>query len=191
MKIIQRALLSLTFLVTLSAQSNDLSVFSNVDLNITRISNVDDVGFGLGIGTDLVWHFSQNVGLFVGADYAQLKGEEKGESVQATYLDIPFGISFGQVAGPNASRASVINLGLYYGLPLGKLKVGSHKIETSSVLGLNLEFHNTFKVTEGFHLGLHFLAKYGFQNIVDPKDNPLGTSSKTISTGIGLSAKFL
>src|SRR5687768_4207018 len=72
----------------------ELKLYSNVNLNITRIANVSDIGFGLTAGTDLVWHFSPAVGAFIGADYSQIKGEEKGEKISVDYIDIPVGVAF-------------------------------------------------------------------------------------------------
>jgi len=166
----------------------NLRFLSNVGVNITRISSVDDVGFGLTAGVDGIWYFSRAVGLFVGADYSQIKGEEKGEAVSVDYLDIPFGISFGDPSRSNYNRA--INLGVYYGLPLSDLKVGSAKINAESIMGLSFESHHNFTVSENFGLGFYFQFKYGFKDIVNDNANVFGTSSKPITTSIGLSAKF-
>lgn len=166
----------------------NLKLYSNVGLNITRISGVEDVGFGVTAGIDGVWFFSRAVGLFVGADYSQLKGEENNETVSADYLDIPFGISFGDPSGSYHTR--VINLGLYYGLPLSDLKVGSTKFDSESILGLNFESHHNFAISENFSLGFYIQIKYGFKDIVNDTANTFGTSSKPLTTSLGLSARF-
>lgn len=193
MKILKSlALLTLTLsLSTLQAEENplNLKIYSNLGLNITRISGVDDVGFGLTAGADGVWHFSRSVGLFVGADYSQIKGEENGADVSVDYLDIPFGISFGDPS--RVGYTNTINLGLYYGLPLTDLKIGSAKIDAENMMGLNFESHHNYAISDGFSLGFHIQIKYGFKDIVNDTANTFGTSSKPLTTSLGVSAKFL
>lgn len=207
----KKILLSLTLLFsvnTLNAKANyelpreiaseneeplNIKIYSNVGLNITRISGVEDVGFGLTAGADAVWHFSEAVGLFAGLDYSQIKGEEGGQEISVDYVDLPFGIAFGvapsRIGYANATH--IINLGLYYGVPLTDLKTGSTKIEAENMLGLNFEGHSNFKITEEFFLGFHVQVKYGFKDIVNDNKNPFGTSSKPLTTSLGLSARFL
>lgn len=175
------------------AEETDIKIYSNVDLNITRISGVEDIGFGLTAGADAVWHFSPGVGLFAGADYSQIKGEEGNAEVSVDYIDIPFGVAFG--VAPSrigyATATHVINLGLYYGVPMTDLKIGNGKVEAENMLGLNFEGHSNFRITDEFFLGFHVQVKYGFKDIVPDNKNPLGTSSKPLTTALGLSMRFL
>lgn len=169
--------------------SHNINIYSNLGLNITRISGVDDVGFGLTVGADTVWHFSQAVGLFAGLDYSQIKGEEGGQEVSVSYIDVPVGISFGVPS--NRGYSHIINLGLYYGLPISDLKVGSTNFDAETITGLNFEGHSNYFITEGFSLGFHIQIKYGFKDIVNDNRNTFGTSSKPLTTSLGISAKFL
>lgn len=171
----------------------NIKIYSNVDLNITRISGVNDVGFGLTAGTDVVWHFSPAVGLFAGLDYSQIKGEESGDEVSVDYIDLPFGMAFGVASSRigYSTATHIVNLGLYYGIPMTDLKVGATKIDAENMLGLNFETHSDFKITDEFYLGFHIQVKYGFRDIIADNKNPFGSSSKPLTTALGLSARFL
>jgi hypothetical protein len=162
-----------------------------VDLNIARISGVDDVGFGLTAGADVVWHFSPGIGAFVGADYAQIKGEDNNTEVQVDYIDIPFGVTFGVAPSVFSRTTHIINLGLYYGIPVGDLEYGNTEIAAENVMGLNFEGHSDFKISDEFFLGFHVQVKYGFKDIVSDDKNPFSTSSKSLTTALGLSMRFL
>jgi hypothetical protein len=110
------------------------------------------------------WYFSDNVGLFAGADYTQ-RGFEyiSGEVHKAGYLDATFGMSFrhGGWARSNAHT----KLGAFYALPLGDIEDGETTLaSTKPSFGLMLETFSAFSVSPGFSLGPVVSLKYGLSD---------------------------
>jgi hypothetical protein len=186
---------------TTSMGDSPIKVFANVDLNVTNIKTSGagatgfdpDTGFGLAVGTDAVYNFTNDIGAGIGLDFNMLKGSKSGTEIKANYLDVP--ISFAYNIVPTSGLGITILAGPYVGIPIAKWKLtGAPDQKANIALGANLEAHTTWELSQGFGLGAHVGFKYAFNDLL--KEDALISSGAAIdvnywSAVVGVSAKFL
>ncbi len=187
---------------TTTMGTSPIKVFANVDLNITNIDAEDttvDTGYGVTVGVDGVYMFTEAMGVGLGLDFNMITGdgETSGQKfdISANYLDIPVTFAYNMMATPDLGFMFLV--GPYIGVPMGKWELESggttfeDKAETA--IGANIETHATWTITEDFALGGHLGFKYAFNDLTT-NDVAAATGeddTKVWSLGLGLSAKFL
>ena len=176
----------------------------NLGMNMTRIKEFDDSGFGLMIGGKYSYYFSPKVGAFIGIDYMQRNASEEGKipgktetlNAKLNFIDIPFGLTFKYRNILSADGATF--LGLYYTLSHGgKLKIKSKSLDTEGEdhLGFLLHSETYFEVNENFNLGFFAGLKFGFGNAITEIKSSEGRmdfnkDTNTLDVMFGVVAKF-
>ncbi|MEZ4814483.1 MAG: outer membrane beta-barrel protein [Bdellovibrionota bacterium] len=182
---------------TTTMGDSPIKVFANVDLNVAKLTNDGtggdlDVGYNLAVGTDGVYMLTQEMGVGLGLDFNMLKGDKdfSGTNVEVsnTYLDVPVSFAYNLEAMPELNFMFLA--GPYVGIALSdwETKAGgtTTKDNGKMALGLNLETHATWTITEAFALGGHIGFKYDFTDLSEATGD-----QKYWAVGIGVGAKFL
>lgn len=178
---------------------NKFRILGQLDLNVSDVKEVTDSGVSFNLGAEGVYFFSPNIGVHAGLVYNNLAAEDPSIDYSATYLDIPFGVTFAWKPSGMPGVTNFFNLGLFFGLPIADFEadtpLGTAEFETESVLGFNLESYTLFPIDPGLSLGLHVGVKFSFGDITDAQTvagfGALPASGKYTQISIGLGAKFL
>lgn len=180
---------------TTTMGNSPIKVFTNVDLNITKITtdgagvSSPDAGYNLAVGTDGVYNFTTDMGVGLGLDFNMLKGSITGGNVKANYLDVP--VSFAYSIQPTSEIGATFLVGPYVGIPLGDWKAPGATVNAKMAYGLNLEAHTTWEMMKDFGLGAHVGFKYAFNDLTDEASGTSSVDTNYWALGLGLSAKFL
>ena len=180
---------------TTTMGDSPINVFTNVDLNITKIntsgtgSTSPDTGFNLAVGADGVYNFTTAMGVGLGLDFNMLKGDVTGGDIKANYLDVP--VSFAYSIQPTNEIGVTFLAGPYVGIPLGDWKAAGTTVDAKMAYGLNLEAHTTWEMMKGFGLGAHVGFKYAFNDLTDEPSTTTDIDTNYWAVGLGVSAKFL
>ncbi len=175
---------------------------ANLGMNMTRIKEFDNSGFGLMLGGKYSYYFSPKVGAFIGLDYMQRNASEEDLGVtlnaKLNFIDIPFGLTFKYRNMLSADGATF--LGLYYTLSQGgKLKASpggdSLDLEGEDHLGFLLHSEIYFEVNESFNLGFFAGLKFGFGNAITKLKSPEATAdfykdTNSLDVMFGVVTKF-
>jgi hypothetical protein len=148
------------------------------------------ISFSGGLSGNLF--FSNNVGVFLGLDYAT-RGYESvgGLKYTATWLDAPFGLVFSHRGLILSEVKMATKLGGFYAQPLGDLSTsGSSSVfntTTRRSAGLYVASDSFFTVTPTFELGYSVWVKWGLSEAFEqPNFNELET---IMEIGMGLAAR--
>ena len=176
--------------------NHGVTVYGAAD--ITKVKDISDAGVGFQIGAKYSYFFSQNVGLFIGGDYARRKVSMSGNTGDLTLpaIDIPVGLTF-RFKGLKYAEHGVF-MGAYYALPLeGTFKVpevADATVKGKGNFGLLIQSDNYFPVTPGFDLGFFSAFKYGFGDAISEVSPTAATLKEQVaatSTAYNISIGFV
>ncbi len=171
------------------AEDLPFKILGHMDLNITRIDRIDGAGFGLHGGVVGVYKIGSFVGVHLGAQFSQIAASENNVDINASYVDVPFGLSF---AYKNLFQGSTnyMNIGGFFGIPAGDFEIsgqGSGVFELENMLGFNFDTHTVWPVSEKLKIGIHAFLKFGLKGMVEVDS----TNPKYYAVGLGVSGAFL
>lgn len=178
---------------------NRLRILGHLDMNVTKVKEVDDSGISFDVGAQGVYFFSPNIGVHAGLTYNSGAAEDPIADYSVTYLDIPLGVTFAWQPSGMPGVTNYFNLGLFFGIPIADLEadtpIGTAELDTNTMFGLNLESYTLFPIDTGLSLGLHAGFKFGFNDVSDAQTvagfGPLPESGSYVQVMLGLGAKFL
>lgn len=201
----KRLIVFFVLLVSSIAQSNGhnedngpLDVLGYLDGSISSIKEIEDSGFGYGIGAAAIYFFSENFGVYSGAGYKSVIAEEGATDFKIAYFDIPFGLSYKWRPASNSNMISYTNIGMYFGVPIGELRLSDSSsmrdLNSETILGFVVEEYLLFKVESNLSLGLHIGFKQSFGDVTEAQTveavaYPATGNSSEIFFGIG--ARFI
>jgi hypothetical protein len=140
-------------------------------LNVFEAAGVDDSTFQFQPEAGLSYYFSPNVGFFTGLSYTKYELDFGVGTGDMTYLDIPFGASFRYANRFMANANSMINLGLYFGMPLSDFESsGFGSADAETAVGLYFGSMTTFPVSQTLEFGFGSTLKYAFSELIEDAD---------------------
>jgi hypothetical protein len=168
-----------------------IKILTHVDLNITRIKNVDEAGLGFHGGAIGVYKFSPFIGAHLGAQFNRIAASEDGVDFKAPYVDIPFGLTISYGNGFQGST-NFINIGGFFGVPVGDFKASGNldeEYDLENMLGINFDTHTVWPVSDKLKIGLHAFFKFGLKEMIEVES--VDTDAKYYAVGLGISSVFL
>lgn len=185
--------------INYDAAYSKFKINANIGVSFTDFNSKTDADVNFTLGAKGIYFLNPVFGIHAGLDFSPLKADTEttlGDTeLTATYIDIPIGITIDYNLFPDRSIYSMIDLGMFIGIPVGDLEVngefGDVDYDTDVVFGLNIGYSTFVTLNENMSLGFNIFYKLAFSDVSGDLSDDVGEDSDFRSIGIGAALSFL